>query len=272
MVCRSVPEERSLEFTVGNALHTSNIIDEAMHACIACAPACSKIWRLSARPPIGKPLPATVQPAPTVATRLFAAVASRVCSKPTAITRSRSHAATATVPPARRVIFPLDKQLALLPGRFTPLLQDQLAHLGVWMPFAKAVDLLATFTQTSASESTAQRLTEAIGLAYEAVQVTEAERIERDWPEVEEGPDKLIVSVDGAFVPVLHGEWAEVKTLVVGEVDQPSIFDGKTVVSTHNHSYFSRVAEAHRVLARFQLRWHWDAASATHACRSRFRN
>jgi hypothetical protein len=112
------------------------------------------------------------------------------------------------------------------------------------MPFAKAVDLLATFTQTSASESTAQRLTEAIGLAYEAVQVTEVERIERDWPEVEDGPDKLIVSVDGAFVPVLHGEWAEVKTLVVGEVGQPSIVDGKMVVSTHSHSYFSRVAEA----------------------------
>jgi hypothetical protein len=112
------------------------------------------------------------------------------------------------------------------------------------MPFAKAADLLATFTHTSASESTAQRLTEAIGLAYETVQVAEVERIERDWPEVEDGPDKLIVSVDGAFVPVLHGEWAEVKTLVVGEVGQPSIVDGKTVVSTHAHSYFSRVAEA----------------------------
>jgi hypothetical protein len=104
--------------------------------------------------------------------------------------------------------------------------------------------MLAGFTHTSVSESSAQRLTEAIGVAYEAVQVAEAERIERDWPEVEDGPDKLIVSVDGAFVPVLHGEWAEVKTLVVGEVSEPRIVDGKTVVSTHAHSYFSRVAEA----------------------------
>ena len=112
------------------------------------------------------------------------------------------------------------------------------------MPFAKAADVLARFTHTSVSESTAQRLTETIGLAYEAVQVAEVERIERDWPVVEDGPDKLIVSLDGAFVPVLHGEWAEVKTLVVGEVGQPSIVDGKTVVSTHAHSYFSRVAEA----------------------------
>ena len=70
--------------------------------------------------------------------------------------------------------------MALLPGRLTPLLQDQLAHLGVWMPFAKAAALLSSFTHTSVSESSAQRLTEAIGLAYEAAQLAEVERIERD--------------------------------------------------------------------------------------------
>ena len=106
--------------------------------------------------------------------------------------------------------------------------------------------MLTQFTQVSVSESSAQRLTEAIGLAYETVQLAEVERIERDWPEVEDGPDKLIVSLDGAFVPVLHGEWAEVKTLVIGEVGASSIVDGKTVVPTHAHSYFSRVAEAER--------------------------
>jgi hypothetical protein len=112
------------------------------------------------------------------------------------------------------------------------------------MPFAHAAAMLTRFTQVSVSESTAQRLTEAIGVAYEAVQLAEVERIERDWPAVEAGPDKLVLSVDGAFVPLLHGEWAEVKTLVVGEVGQPTQVDGKTVVATHSHSYFSRVAEA----------------------------
>jgi hypothetical protein len=134
--------------------------------------------------------------------------------------------------------------LALLPGQFTPLLQDQLAHLGTWMPFARAAAMLTRFTQVSVSESTAQRLTEAIGVAYEAVQLAQVEQIEHDWPAVPSGPDKLVLSVDGAFVPVLHGEWAEVKTLVVGEVAAPTIVDGKTVISTHHHSYFSRVAEA----------------------------
>jgi len=112
------------------------------------------------------------------------------------------------------------------------------------MPFAHAAQLLGRFTQVSVSESSAQRLTEAVGIAYEAVQVAEVERIERDWPEVEQGPDKLLLSLDGAFVPLVHGEWVEAKTLVVSEVGHPRTVDGKRVVSTHSHSYFSRVAEA----------------------------
>lgn len=148
--------------------------------------------------------------------------------------------------PVKQGFFPLDEELALLPGQLTPLLQDHLAHLGTWMPFAHAAQMLTRFTQVSVSESTAQRLTEAIGMAYEAVQLAEVERIERDWPVVPDGPDHLVLSVDGAFVPVLHGEWAEVKTLVVGEVAAPTVVDGKTVVATHRHSYFSRVAEAER--------------------------
>lgn len=112
------------------------------------------------------------------------------------------------------------------------------------MPFAKAAALLASFTHTQVSEASAQRLTESVGLAYEARQLAEVERIEQDWPEVEAGPDKLVLSVDGAFVPLVGGAWAEVKTLVVGEVGEPKVVDGQQVVSTHSHSYFSRLAEA----------------------------
>ena len=147
-------------------------------------------------------------------------------------------------PNCQKGLFPLDNELALLPGRLTPLLQDQLAHLGAWMPFAKAAALLTSFTHTRVSESTAQRHTEAIGMAYQAVQLAEVEHIEPEWPEVEAGADKLVLSVDGAFVPVLHGEWAEVKTLVVGEVGEATLVDGQRVVPIHSHSYFSRVAEA----------------------------
>jgi hypothetical protein len=103
--------------------------------------------------------------------------------------------------------------------------------------------MLTDFTQVSVSEASAQRLTEAIGLAYEAVKLAEVERIERDWPVVPSGPDKLVLSVDGAFVPLVHRDWSEVTTLVVAEVGHPTVGDDTTVVLTHSHSSFSRVAE-----------------------------
>jgi hypothetical protein len=112
------------------------------------------------------------------------------------------------------------------------------------MPFAKAAALLACFSHTRVSESSAQRHTQTIGIAYEAVQLAEVEHIEQDWPEVEQGPQKLVLSADGAMVPLLHGEWAEVKTLVVGQVGEPIERAGERVVPTDSLSYFSRLTDA----------------------------
>jgi len=112
------------------------------------------------------------------------------------------------------------------------------------MPFAKAAALLACFTHTRVSESSAQRHTEAIGIAYEAVQLAEVEHIERDWPDVGAGPQKLLLGADGAMVPLLPGEWAEVKTLVVGQLGEPVERDGERVVPTHSLSYFWRLTDA----------------------------
>jgi hypothetical protein len=124
------------------------------------------------------------------------------------------------------------------------VLQDHLAHLGTWMPFAQARAMLERFTHVLVSTSSAQRHTETVGMAYEAVQLAAVERIEQDWPEVPNGPEKVVLSVDGAFVPLLHGDWAEVKTLVVGEVGAPIGRDGESLAQTHSLSYFSRLAEA----------------------------
>jgi hypothetical protein len=150
----------------------------------------------------------------------------------------------ASVRPVKRGFSPLDEELAILPEQLTPLLQDHLAHLGSWMPFAKAATMLERFTQVGVAKATAQRHTEAIGLAYEAIQCAEVERIERDWPEVEAGPGKLLLSADGAMVPLVGGDWAEVKTLVVGEVAAPIEQKGERVVPTHTLSYFSRMTDA----------------------------
>jgi hypothetical protein len=143
-----------------------------------------------------------------------------------------------------QAFFPLDDELELLPGALTPSLQEDLVHLGTWMPFGKAAQQLRRFRQTDVSRPTAQRLTEAAGAAYVAFQTAEVERLERELPEPAAGPAQLFMSVDGAHIPLVGGEWAEVKTLVIGVVQPPQEVKGETVIRTAEHSYFSRLTDS----------------------------
>ena len=145
---------------------------------------------------------------------------------------------------AEQAFFPLDDELELLPGSLTPSLQEDLVHLGVWMPFGKAVQAVQRFRCTGVSRPTVERITEAAGAAYVAYQNEEAARIEREMPEPPAGPARLFMSADGAMVPLVGGEWAEVKTLVIGEVQPPREVKGEKVICTAKQSYFSRLTDA----------------------------
>jgi hypothetical protein len=143
-----------------------------------------------------------------------------------------------------RAFFPLDDELELLSGGLTPSLQQDLVRLGSWMPFARAAQELQHFRRTDVSRPTVERITEAAGAAYEALQSGEAERIERELPAAPAGPQQQLLSVDGAMVPLVGGEWAEVKTMVIGEVQPAVMVKGEPVIHTRHHSYFSRLADA----------------------------
>lgn len=148
------------------------------------------------------------------------------------------------VPSAVWGFSPLDEELALLPGRLTPSLQEAVVRLGTWMPFGRVVTELAFFTQVSLTEATARRQTEAAGAAYVALQSAEVEHRERTTPPAPAGPPVQLVSVDGVMVPLVHQEYAEVKTLVIGTV-QPAVMEkGEAVVHCSDLSYFSRLADA----------------------------
>jgi hypothetical protein len=144
----------------------------------------------------------------------------------------------------KRVFSPLDEELALLPGALTPSLQEDVVRLGTWMPFQRVVGELQYFRRTDISKSSAVRLAEKAGAAYEAVQTAEVERIERALPEPPAGPERQFLSVDGAMVPVVGGAWMEVKTMVLGAVLPPRLVKGEPVIQTTDHSYFSRLAES----------------------------
>jgi hypothetical protein len=131
--------------------------------------------------------------------------------------------------------------LALLPGVLTPALQEGVVRLGAWVPFARAAEFLAYFTQTTIGEASARRLTEGAGAAYEAVQAAEVARIERELPADPTGPAVQQVSVDGVLIPVLKGAWVEAKVLAIGTV-VGGAGDGEARAT--DLSYFARHAEA----------------------------
>jgi len=132
----------------------------------------------------------------------------------------------------------------LLAGQFTPSVYEGITRLGTRMPFESAVKELWHFWHVSVTEPTVRRHTEVAGAAYVQVQEQAVDRLEREMPPAPQGPDKQFLSVDGAMVPLVGGEWAEVKTLAVGEVAPPVQHKGETVIQTGAMSYFSRLAEA----------------------------
>ncbi|RPJ58416.1 MAG: ISKra4 family transposase [Dehalococcoidia bacterium] len=141
--------------------------------------------------------------------------------------------------------FPLDEELELLPGNLTPHGHECLVRLGAWIPsFEQAAQLLATMLQINVSEAMSRRRTEAAGAAYVAVQQAEVERLEREMPVSPGGADKVLVSADGAMVPLVGGEWREVKTVAIGDIEPATPQKGEGLVTTTNLSYFSRLAEA----------------------------
>lgn len=154
----------------------------------------------------------------------------------------------ATCPRCGGGSFPLDDELALLPGALTPRLQASLVRLGTWMPFGHAARELGWLTRAVASESAAERLTEAAGAAYVAEQTAEAERLERRPTPEPAGPAVLQISADGAMISLIHGQWVEVKTLAVGAV----VREATGEVRARDLSYFSRRAD-HGTFRRLAL-------------------
>lgn len=145
---------------------------------------------------------------------------------------------------AGRVFFPLDEELALLPGTLTPALQETLVRLGTRLPFDSVVQELADLKHVTTTEATVRRHTEAAGATYVALQTAEVDALEHTPPAAPAGAARQLLSADGAMVPLVKGEWAEVKTVAIGAIQPPVLEHGEMVVHTTQLSYFSRLAEA----------------------------
>jgi hypothetical protein len=146
----------------------------------------------------------------------------------------------ACAPRAARGFFPLDDELRLLPGPLSPYLHHSVVRLGAWVPFEQVPTGLDHFTGVTVSVDTARRLTEGAGAALVAWEAAELTRLEQEGPAGPPGPAVQQVSVDGAMVPLVHGEWAEVKTLAIGTVARAAGAEPRVQAL----SYYSRLTDA----------------------------
>jgi hypothetical protein len=117
-----------------------------------------------------------------------------------------------------------------------------MARLGAWIPFEPAAKMLDHFTKVRVGKETGRRITERAGEAYVEVQRAQLEKLEIELPMAPAGPALQQLSVDGAMVPLVHREWAEVKTLALGTVTQ-RLKEGTWEPHVEDLSYFSRLAD-----------------------------
>lgn len=142
---------------------------------------------------------------------------------------------------ARQRFFPLDEELGLLAGHYTPRLQEAMTRLGSKITFQEAVEEIKAAYRTEISESTTRRTTYENGRASEALAQQKVEELEATAPDPVVEPEQLVISTDGAFIALTNGEWREVKTVAIGEfATQWNSKKSQVEVKSSDLSYFSR--------------------------------
>jgi len=118
-------------------------------------------------------------------------------------------------------------------------------QLGSWLPFHQVPAAVRSFWRVAVSVETVRRLSEQAGAALLLADAAALTRLERgeDVP-AEAGPALQQLSVDGAMVPLRGGQWGEVKTLAIGQVEPQPAADGTPQPHAVALSYFSRLTDA----------------------------
>jgi hypothetical protein len=146
---------------------------------------------------------------------------------------------------------PLGERLQLLPGAWSPAIVALAVRFGTQLPFATAAELLHAACGTSLTHDTVRRLTEQAGAVWRQLELAVADTLEtaaltrQAADAVIPDPDPVAVahdallSLDGAMVPLVGGEWTEVRPLVVGTITPTPTGPTATALS-----YVSRVCPA----------------------------
>jgi hypothetical protein len=142
------------------------------------------------------------------------------------------------------VFFPLDEELALLPGSLAPRQQEHLTHLASWMPFDKAAQMIEEILSVQTNEETVRQLSERLGAYMEAAQAEQDDAASSQESTEQPAPQRCAFSADGAMIALVNKQWAETRTVAIGEPQEERSADGEREIHVGHLSYFSRLADA----------------------------
>jgi hypothetical protein len=116
--------------------------------------------------------------------------------------------------------FPLDEELGLGTQRYTTKVVQAIVRLGTLTSFSEASAVLEELLGVRTTKETVRRVTEAAGRGVVENETKQAAELGKSLarPAVQVIDRLQQVSVDGAMVPLVHGEWAEAKTVAIGRV------------------------------------------------------
>lgn len=152
--------------------------------------------------------------------------------------------------------FPLDEVLGLLPGRYTPQVQEAITRLGSRLSYGEAQEELVLLWKVAVSESGTRQVTLRHGQVANTLIEEKVAQLETDGMTATAQPEQIVICTDGAMVQLTNGEWREVKTVAFGEFD--SRWDAKqkkVITQTAQISYFSRVATAEAFSREALVEW-----------------
>ena len=120
-------------------------------------------------------------------------------------------------------------------------MQATMTRLGSKMPFAEAVEEVWLNHWVAVKEGTLRAMTYRHGVIAEALEQAEVQQLLVAGPPSEGPAKKLTISADGAMIALTTGEWREVKSMTIGEIEQVwNARKGQAEVKTRDISYFSR--------------------------------
>lgn len=147
--------------------------------------------------------------------------------------------------------------MGLLPGAYTPLVQEAVTRLGSRMPYREAQEELDWFWGIAISAGSVRQITMRYGQVANELLTEEVERLEKEAPAVTARPEQLVMSADGAFIHLTNGEWREVKTVAFGEFQSHwKQQQGQLETKTSNITYFSRLESAENFEHSALYEWH----------------